>query len=503
MGVQLKNTGSALALQAVTMVVGLLLPRIMIGAFGSELNGLASSIAQFLSYATLIEGGIGGVIRAALYKAFAAKDKGQVDGILRASQQFFTKVAAIFLGYILVLAVIYPWFIDSTFDKLFTGSLVCIIAASTMAQYCLGITYSTLLQADQRNYISNLVQILTYVLNTLVAILLIQAKASFHMVKLASAAVFVLQPVILHIYARRKYHVDIHAQPQTQLLRQRWSGMAHHIAWFLHTNTDVVVITLLGSLKDVSVYSIYYMVAGSLTKLASALFNGSEAKYGKMLAAQGAEKTIPSFHKYVMLRSCAGIVLFTTAGAMLTSFIGLYTQGITDANYQVPLLGYMLLLAEGLYCLRIPYHGIVTAAGHFKRTQSSAILETVLNIVLSVVLILQMGMPGVAVATAAAMLYRTIYYLWYLSRNILMLSMLPQLLRLLGAVGISVGTVWLLQKLPIQPENYLQWALWACLCVAASCVAAAGFLLVFYRREAAAWVASLRKDGKPHGNNRQ
>ena len=40
-------------------------------AYGSDVNGLVSSITQFLGYIALVEGGVGGVIRAALYKPLA------------------------------------------------------------------------------------------------------------------------------------------------------------------------------------------------------------------------------------------------------------------------------------------------------------------------------------------------------------------------------------------------------------------------------------------------
>lgn len=47
--------------QLVTTACGILIPRILLAAYGSEAYGISASIAQFLSYITLFEGGIGGV----------------------------------------------------------------------------------------------------------------------------------------------------------------------------------------------------------------------------------------------------------------------------------------------------------------------------------------------------------------------------------------------------------------------------------------------------------
>lgn len=65
----LLNMISGLILQLFTLVSGFILPKIILIYFGSEVNGLVSSLNQFLSYITLVEGGITGVIVANLYLA--------------------------------------------------------------------------------------------------------------------------------------------------------------------------------------------------------------------------------------------------------------------------------------------------------------------------------------------------------------------------------------------------------------------------------------------------
>ena len=46
--------------QIVVMAAGMITPRLMIATYGSEMNGLVSSLNQFISYITLVEAGIGG-----------------------------------------------------------------------------------------------------------------------------------------------------------------------------------------------------------------------------------------------------------------------------------------------------------------------------------------------------------------------------------------------------------------------------------------------------------
>ena len=72
--VTLWNMVTALFLQVVTTISGFIIPKIILSYFGSEVNGLVSSINQFLSYISLIEGGITGVVAANLYRPIVDKD---------------------------------------------------------------------------------------------------------------------------------------------------------------------------------------------------------------------------------------------------------------------------------------------------------------------------------------------------------------------------------------------------------------------------------------------
>ena len=70
-----KNIVINIILQVTTICSGLIIPRLIIKTYGSNVNGLISSITQFLSYIALLEGGIGGVIKAVLYKPLLNKDR--------------------------------------------------------------------------------------------------------------------------------------------------------------------------------------------------------------------------------------------------------------------------------------------------------------------------------------------------------------------------------------------------------------------------------------------
>lgn len=95
----LKNIIYSLLLQFSTVICGFITPVLIISQYGSEVNGLISSITQFLAYIVLLESGVGPVLKAALYKPIAKKNVKEIKGLLKSSQKFLEK-------YLLYLSVI-------------------------------------------------------------------------------------------------------------------------------------------------------------------------------------------------------------------------------------------------------------------------------------------------------------------------------------------------------------------------------------------------------------
>ena len=186
--------------------------------------------------------------------------------------------------------MLYPLLVRKDFEFLFTCTLVLIIALSTFFQYYFGMSRQILVQADQRRYVASNLQIVTILLNTALAVVLIRLGCSIHAVKLGTALVYALRPFVLRLYVRRHYAPDTHAEPDETAIAQRWDGFGHHTAYFLHTNTDVFVLTVFSAfsnavrISDVSVYTVYYAIVAGIEKVVGAVSSGIEAAFGNMIA---------------------------------------------------------------------------------------------------------------------------------------------------------------------------------------------------------------------------
>lgn len=480
------NIYGGIVCQIITIICGIIVPRILLKEFGSGAYGATTSISQFLSYITLLDGGVSSVARAALYKPLAYNDTQQISDILYEIKKFFRVIAYIFSGYVLIIAVFFKTISHlDIFDWGVTFLLVIAISISTFAQYFFGISKSILLQADQKTYLTNGINAVTTVLNAVFVVILVAVHSNLIIVKLVSSCVFILRPIFMSIYVKKVYKPVKVSNKHTNALSQKWTSLGQHIAFFLHSNTDIVVLTIFGNLTLVAIYSVYNMVVNAIQNLTVQFTNGMESVMGKMLAKKETNRLQAFFSRYETMVSCVSVFLFSTALVMIQPFIKIYTRGINDACYEQPVFGVLLILSAFLYCLRLPYHSIIIAAGHFKQTKFASYGEAIVNIVLSIMLVNKIGLIGVAIGTIAATLFRFLFYLFYLSRNLIMRNIAWAVKRIVinvfcGAAVYVLGSIIISN---MQIDNYFSWGMGSAITVFLSGIITFLINLVFYKSD--------------------
>jgi len=402
------NVGSNLVLQIVVIIYGFIVPKIIISSYGSGVNGLVSSITQFLAYIALLDSGFTAVIKSQLYKPIARKDNRTITQILKASDKFFKRIAYIFIVYIMILSVVYPLLINKDYDFTFTFILVIILSTSSLAEYYFGMVYKIFLQADQKSYVISCIQIITYILSIIFVIILAKYRVSVIVLKLVTSVFFILRPILQNIYVKRKYNLRFENVVGDYKIKNKWDGFAQHIASVIHGSTDITVLTIFKGLMEVSIYSVYALVTSGIRKIIQSFTSGIDSSFGDMIAKEEIDKLNNGFKVYELLYNTISIVMYSLTLILIIPFISIYTKGIEDCNYVIPLFGYLLVLSEYIWAIRQPYNELVKAAGHFKETKKGAWVECIVNVIVSILLVIKYGIIGVAIGTIVSMGIRAI-----------------------------------------------------------------------------------------------
>lgn len=452
------NTIVALLNQIITIVCGFILPRFFLKNYGSQVYGLVSSISQFLGFVTLMELGMGAVVQSALYRPLANRDNNEISRIVISAERFFRRIAIAFLGYTIVLMFIYPVYIQNKYSWWFEASLVLIISISSLAEYFFGITYRLLMMADQVAFITLGLQSIGLTLNFIVCVILMKMGASIQVVKLASAVVLLIRPIGQNIYVKKKYDIDKHILIIDEPIKQKWNGIAQHIAYYVTNNTDTIVLSIMSTLESVSIYAVYNMVVSGIKQLVLTLNTGVQSLFGNMLANNEINELSKRFKFFEWKMHSIVTVLFSCVAILIIPFVMVYTNGIEDANYRQPLFALLMTAAQAAYCIRLPYNTMVCAAGHYKETQISAIIEMLLNLVITILLVSKVGLVGVAIGTLVALAYRTVYLAHYISRGIITYRFRYFWKNLLVDMIVFVLSYGVSSMVSFEPVSYIEWA---------------------------------------------
>lgn len=455
------NTSSSLIFQLTTIICGFIVPRLILQTYGSEVNGLINSIMQFLAIIVFLELGVGAVIQSSLYKPLAEKNDEEISKIVVSGQKFFSRLATILLVYVVILMGTYPLIAKTNFGFLYTATMILVISISSFAQYYFGIVNSLLITANQRGYFSFNIQTITLILNTIACFILIKLGASIHIVKLTTSLIYLARPIILSLYVKKNYKINWNIKYNEEPIKQKWNGIAQHVASVILDSTDNIVLTLFSGLQAVSIYSVYNLVVSGVKRLLLSMTNGIQSLMGELLAKEEYER-LNKFFGWVEWSIHTGtIFIFGVTAILIVPFVEIYTLGIHDANYIQPIFAILIVAANAGHCLRLPYNLIILAGGHYKQTQSNYVVASIINIILSVLLVKSFGLIGVAIGTLVAMLYQTIWMAKYDSKNLIHWPINKFLKQICVDIISLVLLVFISKILKINDISWIGWIIYA------------------------------------------
>ena len=478
------NVALSIVHQLISIICGFIIPRVLLATFGSETNGLISSISQFLNYVTLLEGGVSGVAMAALYKPLHENDKGRVNDVVNAIRRYFNRLGLVCIAFTIIVAMAYPRFVDTRYSYTYIFLLTIVLGSRLIVQYCISISYRLLLNADQKVYYVSIVYIIITVLHLLLVLVCVRFTDDVLTVYFISGLVYLIQPLFYIVYVNKHYELDKNVEYKNDALTQKWDGFGQNLAYFIHTNTDVVLLTIFSTFTNISIYSIYLLVANALKGFIITASSAVAPSMGNILADENTERSNYYFEKYEFAIVLISFLFYTCGVELIVPFVSVYTKGVNDANYIQPVFGTILLLAEMAYCIRDPYVSVAYASGHFRQTSKYAYAEAVGNIVISILLVRNMGLVGVAIGTFISMSIRAIQQVFYLRDNILYrdpnLFIKKTLIYSIVSL-IMIGAVRMI--VPHGMESFIQWIGYAFVAFIMTAAAFSLANLIFYKRE--------------------
>lgn len=457
------NSIAATVNQIVVMVVGFITPRIMISTYGSEVNGLVSSLSQFISYISLVEAGIGGAAIFALYKPLANNNHSHISRIVSAARKSYYQAGYIFSSCIFILAVTYSLLCKSNDLQVYQIFLLTLfLGTNGCLDFFLVSGYRVLLTADQRNYIISLANIFQTVGRTIIICALAYFKVDVIILYLVALFPIFGKAFLLIRYGKRKYdYLDSKAEPDKESLKQRWDVIYQQILGTIQTGAPTIIATFVTDLVTVSIYSVYNMVMSGVNGILSIFITGLPAGFGELIAKKEDTRLRETTSEFEVAFYYILSIIYGVTFAMLLPFVSIYTAKITDVNYFNPSLAFVIVLNGLLYNIKTPQSMLVISAGKYAETRWRVTIQGLIIIMCGTLLGLKFGIVGILCGSCISNLYRTIDLLFFVPKYITKSNPTKSASRILQVIVAICLIVLPTYLFAVEPSSFGFWILYA------------------------------------------
>ncbi len=466
------NTVSTALLHIVTMGTGFVLPKVMLNVFGSEINGLVSSIHQFILYISLVEAGLSGATVYSLYKPLAENDIHSVNRVITAAKNFYFKTGYLFLALVTVGALCYPLFVKSALlSKIEIAALFVIMGANGILDFFTLAKYRSLLTADQKTYVISLATTLQVVVNCVLIAVLSYGGMSIVMVRFIAISAILLRALILWLYCRKNYpYMDFSVEPDNSAMDKRWGALYFQVIGVIHTGAPVIIATVVRSLNEVSIYTIYRIVVQGINSVLTIFTTGISAGFGNVLAKNEKENFERAFRQFEYMFYMLVTIAYSAMLATYMPFIHIYTRN-ADISYDFPMLALLLTVNGYFYSLKTPFGMLTIAAGKYDESAKPISIQAAIEVVGGVLLGIKWGLNGIVVGALLSNIYRDLEFLSFAPKYLIEFSIKGTVVMWLRSILLSALCVFVCRYIPSeQVTGYGSWCIYA-LEVIAACTA--------------------------------
>ena len=404
--------------QVLNTALGLVLPYLFLVNYGSETNGLISSVGQLFTCLALLEAGVGAASLQALYKPVAEQDRDSISAILSATNKYYKKTGIIYLACIAVLCAGYPYFVESALSDTTIRLVILFQGAGAVVGYFIQAKYNCLFRAEGKNYLLNCILILETIVKNFGKIIAIRLGYGIVMVQVVQFVTLALEAVFISTYVRKKYSwLDLRKLPNYQAIAQKNAVLVQSVAWMVFNHTDILILTFFAKdFKLVSVYSVYLLVFEAIQNVTNTIRIGLQFRIGRA-ALDSPDQFAEHYRKYSAVISAVSSCLFVITYLLAAPFVGIYTGGTTDANYLLRFLPELFFAYKFIYSFRAMNRQVVEVTGRFADTKHIAVWEACINLGVSMLLVFRFDIYGVLIGSIAALLYSTVAYIRFIEKE--------------------------------------------------------------------------------------
>ena len=397
-----KNTSVALISRITAILMGYVLRVVFTHTLSESYVGVNGLFVDIINVLSLSEMGIGTAITFALYQPIAKDDTEKQKSLMRLYCRLYRIVAVVVavIGFALIpfLGILIK---DSyAVDHLILIYLMYLV--NTVCSYLL-IYKKALMDAHQLLYIGVFYQTMSWVVQDVFQIAVLILTRNFILFLSISIFTTILCNIGISKKADRLYPYlkDATAAPlpddeKKSIYRNIRAMLMHKSGDVILNNTDNLILSSFVGLASVGSYSNYYLVIGSVHQLLGQVFQGITASVGNLGVSEDKSRVRNVFEAVFFM----GQWMYGLAAICLYELLGPFVELSFGKQY---LFSKEIVL---MLCINFFINGMRGATlvfrdslGLFWYDRYKSVVWALLNLVLSILLVGQMGVVGVFLGT--------------------------------------------------------------------------------------------------------
>lgn len=404
-------------LQFITNIINIIFlfvsQTLFIKLLGVEYNGLNGLFTNILIILNLFELGIGSSITYNLYKYTKNNDKENIKSIMffykKAYNYIFLLVLFIGLLFIPFLKFIVK---DITIDINITF-VYLLFVITTASSYLFSYKRSIII-ANQKNYIINIIEIIYIVILNTIQILILWFTKNYYLYLIIKILCILIENIVINIKAGKMYPYlldknikKLDPRIKESIVSRVKALIIHKISAAVTNGTDNILISAFLGIATTGLYTSYNYIITSVKKLFGNIIQATTSSIGNLLVEKNYKKNYETFKRIRFLN--LWIAIFTSTCLLLITqpFIKLWL----GKKY---LLSSFVLIALVINyfqtMMRSTYSTFKDAAGIWIEDRFVPIFQLSINLISSIVLLKLIGLPGVFIGTILSSLV-----LWFYS----------------------------------------------------------------------------------------
>lgn len=387
-----------------TQLLGFVLRTVFIAHLGQTLNGINALYTGILSVLSMAELGVGTALNYSLYKPVAEENIEKIKSYMLLYKKAYRVIGIVIAVIGLAIAPFLPYLVKQP-EGVGVRDLTLyyfIFLFNTVSSYFVAYKYS-LVNAEQKNYIQTNIITITKMITVSLQIVVILTTGSFYIYLLTAAAVELLQKLFVSGYLNRKYPyltekniVPLTKEETGEVVKKTKALVLHKVGDVARLQTDAMIISAFINVTLSGIVDNYNMVISSVSNFVNIIFNSVLSSFGNLIATENRQKQYEIFKVYRFF--ACWIYGFSATGflLLLSPLISLWL-GLENV---LPAVAVTCILVDYYFKgERIVLSNFKTAAGVFEQDKYLALLQGVVNLIISIVLVQKIGLTGVYIGT--------------------------------------------------------------------------------------------------------